>query len=96
MAKTNEEKAEEITWKLFDDGLSFYNYMAQRQKIQSAIMKMAQWKDEQFKAERQALIDKACEWLEYYLSFDVMSFDKGVSVDTIVSDFKQAMKGGEE
>lgn len=61
MAKTNEEKAEEITWKLFDDGLSFYNYMAQRQKIQSAIMEMAQWKDEQFKAERQALIDKACE-----------------------------------
>lgn len=47
-----------------------------------------QWKDEQFKAERQALIDKACEWLEYHLSFDV------VSVDTIVSDFKQAMKGG--
>lgn len=28
------------------------------------IMAMAQWKDEQFAAEKQALIDKACEWLK--------------------------------
>lgn len=40
-------------------------------------MKMAQWKDEQFAAEKQALIDNACEILESII------FDK---VDTIAYD----------
>lgn len=44
---TNEEKAKEIALNLFDDGLFYHKYESQRQEIQSAIMKMADWKDEQ-------------------------------------------------
>lgn len=49
---TNEEKAKEIAWNLFDDGLCFHKYEYQRQEIQSAILKMAKWKDEQYEQNR--------------------------------------------
>ena len=68
-----------------------------------AALAMAQWKDEQFKAEKQALIDKACEWLrnnsymldtwdedKYYVVFEFE--DK----DEMIKEFHKAMKGGEE
>jgi len=46
----------------------------------------ARWKDEQLEAEKQALIDKACEWLKenypYYFEID------------IEEEFVKAMKGG--
>lgn len=49
---------------------------------------VANAKDEDAKAEKQALIDKACEWLKdnypYYFETD------------IEQEFKQAMKGGEK
>lgn len=101
----NEEKAKEIALKYAIKYLVSRND-SHKQNIlfkessisecEKASLQMAKWKDEQLEAEKQALIDKACEWMEYHLSFDVMMFDKGVSVDTIVSDFKQAMKGGEQ
>lgn len=37
-------------------------------------------------------LDKAVEWLEYHLTFDVLVFDDEVSVGSMVSDFKKAMK----
>lgn len=71
---TNEEKARKIVWDLFDDGLFYHKYESQRQEIQSAIIKMAEWKDRQKEAEKEALINKACEWLEHnvwvYTGFD--------------------------
>ena len=46
---------------------------------------------EKFKAEKQALIDKACEWLR-----NVTYFDYGARMfayGTFINDFKQAMEG---
>lgn len=60
-----------------------------------AALAMAQWKDEQFKAEKQALIDKACEWLKENVSkhcHGYYTFHKGLMIE----EFKQAMKGGEQ
>lgn len=39
-------------------------------------------------------LDKAVEWLEYHLTFDVLVFDYEVSVGSMVEDFKKAMRGG--
>ena len=68
-----------------------------------ADMKMAKWKDEDAQAERQALIDKSCEWLrnnsymldtwdedKYYVVFEFPSKDE------MIEYFRKAMKGGEE
>ena len=60
-----------------------------------AAMKMAKWKDEEIKAEKQALIDKACEWLRENVSkhcYGNYTFLKGLMLE----EFEQAMKGGEE
>ena len=62
-------------------------------------MVVAQAKDEEFKAEKQALIDKACEWLrnniesDKYLSPDEESYRMGCGVDYLetnmfIEDFK--------
>ena len=65
----------------------------------NAAMEMARWKDEQLEAEKQALIDKACEWLskniesDKYLSPDEESYRMGCGVDYLetnmfIEDFK--------
>lgn len=68
-----------------------------------AAMKMAKWKDEDAQAERQALIDRACEWLRnnsYML--DNWDEDKCYVVfefedkDEMIKEFHKTMKGGEE
>lgn len=59
-----------------------------------AAMKMAKWKDEQLAKEKQALIDKACEWLKENVSkhcHGYYTFHKGLMLE----EFQQAMKGGE-
>ena len=56
-----------------------------------SVMAMAQWKDEQLEAEKQALIDKACEWLLKNVSkhlFETYCFNKGLMLE----EFEQAMK----
>ena len=58
--------------------------------IYQKIMQMADWKDHQFKGEKQALIEKACEWLKenarnYYSAY--------ATEDRLIEDFKKAMKG---
>ena len=61
-------------------------------------MAMAQWKDEQLEAEKQALIDKACEWLNnnmYKGSCEQMLSKKPYPfMSDLTEEFKQAIKGG--
>lgn len=62
-------------------------------EITDALLKMAEWKDEQFAKEKQALIDKACEWLKENASKHIhgnYAFLKGLMLE----EFQQAMKGG--
>lgn len=103
---TNEEKAKKIVWNLCDDGLFYHKYESQRQEIQSALVNMAEWKDGQKEAEKEALISKACEWLrnniesDKYLSPDEESYRMGCGVDYLetnmfIEDFKNYMKGGD-
>ena len=61
----------------------------------NAALAMSEWKDEQVKAEKEALINKACEWLRENASKHIhgqYSFLKGLMLE----EFQQAMKGGEE
>lgn len=97
MTKNNEEKAKKITDRIFESGFNtnrtFYDM------AKNAAMEMARWKDEQLEAEKQALIDKACEWLskniesDKYLSPDEESYRMGCGVDYLetnmfIEDFK--------
>lgn len=93
MTKNNEEKAKKITDRIFESGFNtnrtFYDM------AKNAAMEMARWKDEQLEAEKQALIDKAYEWLRENASKHIhgqYSFLKGLMLE----EFQQAMKGGEE
>ena len=93
MTKNNEEKAKKITDRIFESGFNtnrtFYDM------AKNAAMEMARWKDEQFKAEKEALINKACEWLRENASKHIhgqYSLLKGLMLE----EFQPAMKGGEE
>lgn len=88
---TNEEKAKELAD--YYAGETDYNERA----AYDAAYAMAQWKDEQLEAEKQALIDKACEWLrentyegtcEQILSKKPYPFMRD-----FINEFKNAMKG---
>ena len=54
----------------------------------NAALAMAQWKDEQLEAEKQALINKACEWMSSHLQMQYDGFS------SFIKDFRKAMKGG--
>ena len=92
MTKNNEEKAKKITDRIFESGFNtnrtFYDM------AKNAAMEMARWKDEQLEVEKQALIDKACEWWESELTYPTMT---QAEIDDFVlgriKEFKQAMKG---
>ena len=61
------------------------------------IMAMAQWKDKQFAAEKQALIDKACEWLKgnvsrYLASYGPESSDVCIEKASLINNFRKAME----
>ena len=58
-----------------------------------SVMAMAQWKDEQLEAEKQALIDKACEWLNnnmYEGTCEQMLSKKPSLIRDLREEFKQA------
>lgn len=64
-------------------------------------VEMAQWKDEQFTKQKQALIDKACELLEYIIfdKVDVLLYDdndiefvKTISGKEFADIFQKVMK----
>ena len=63
---TNEEKAEEIARSnqkfFYEDG--GYDIKSSDEECYDSAMEMAEWKDEQFAKEKQALIDNVCEWLK--------------------------------
>ena len=101
MTKNNEEKAKKITDRIFESGFNtnrtFYDM------AKNAAMEMARWKDEQLEAEKQALIDKACEWLRNN-SYMLDDWDEDkcwvtfefTSKDEMIKEFHKTMKGGEE
>ena len=80
--KTNEEKAKELA----DCYAGEYD----------AALAMAQWKDEQLEAEKQALIDKACEWWEDEFTFPEMTQDDMFCKERVIENFKQAMEEDEQ
>ena len=84
LAKSNRKKCEEIS-ELDWSG------EAPEDRIYQAAYIMAEWKDHQFKGEKQALIEKACEWLRNvtYFDYGAPMFDYG----TFIKDFQKAMKG---
>ena len=58
---TNEEKTKALV-----DELGIIYTDCERATIKELLMEMAEWKEEQFAKEKQALIDKACEWVTPY------------------------------
>lgn len=69
-------------------------------EITDALLKMAEWKDKQLEAEKQALIEKACEWLRnnmYEGTCEQMLSKKPYPfMSDFINELKQAMKGGEK
>lgn len=57
------------------------------------IMQIAEWKDEQFAKEKQALIDKACEWWESEIIYPTMTQAEKDWFEARIEAFKIAMKG---
>lgn len=53
-------------------------------------VKVAEQKDQEFEKEKQAWIDKACEWMLSHLQMQYDSFG------SFINAFRKAMKGGEE
>lgn len=59
--------------------------------------RLAEWKDEQFAAEKQALIDKACEWLKgnvsrYLASYGPESSDVCIEKASLIKNFRKTME----
>ena len=91
---TNEEKALALS------SMNRYDFSVKESNAAyTAAMAMAQWKDEQLEAEKQALIDKACEWLRnnmYEGTCEQMLSKKPYPfMCDFIEEFKKAMKGGE-
>lgn len=91
---TNEEKAIEIGVKYQTPchGVGDCEFEARQSALE-----MAQWKDEQFAAEKQALIDKACEWVKgnvhrYLASYGTESSDVCIEKASLIKDFRKAME----
>lgn len=87
---TNEKKAKEIAIDYADVELS------PKTTIYEACLEITQWKDEQFKAEKQALIDRGCEWLRDNMyagtSGQMLSKKPYPFMRDFVEDFKKAME----
>ena len=54
--------------------------------LYDAILEMSQWKDDQASQEKNQLIKKACEWIEYYNN------NGGCLFDGWKEDFKKEME----
>lgn len=94
MAKKNEEKAREIAinnrQNYFEGDIGWgANTLTSECECYDSAMTMAELKDEQLEVEKQALIDKACEWLEPVLK-DLAGYN---CAGDLINDFKKAMKG---
>lgn len=91
---TNEEKNAlnkaifDYQREMFEKGRFYQSEMAQY-LIQLSFERGVQWKDEQFCAEKQALIDKVCEVLKIRLLGDCMSKE---SLDYFIIKFRKTME----
>lgn len=89
---TNEEKAKQ-TYPYFEDMNDIEVVQTNAKRL--GFIAGCEWKDEQLEAEKQALIDKACEWLLANVSkhiYGQYAFLKGLMLE----EFQQAMKGGKQ
>ena len=86
---TNTEKAYEIARfnrEFYGEGGASHKYS--EEECYDSAMDMAQWKDEQFAKEKQALIDKACEWVTPFFKDLVGDYCSG----ELIKDFEKALK----
>jgi hypothetical protein len=74
------------------DLMSAVKFAGHNQTCYHLAMAVAQAKDEDAKAEKEALIDKACEWLQKHINDYLV---KGRDIDYMFDDFLEAMKGGQ-
>lgn len=97
---TNEEKAYEIAQNnqqfYYED--AGYDMKSSDNECYSSAMDMAQWKDEQFAKEKQALIDEACEWLRYNKEHSLIGCEDscliGFLTEEFIMEFRKAIEGG--
>ena len=90
---TNEEKSKEIAQ---NNRINYYEgdigwgdrIKSSEEECYVSAMEMAEWKDEQFAKEKQALIDKACEWVTPYFKNLVGYYCSG----ELIKDFEKALK----
>ena len=80
---TQEEKVESLV-----DELGIIYTDCDRATIKKLLMEIAEWKDEQFAKEKQALIDKACEWVTPYFK-DLVGYNCS---GELIKDFEKALK----
>ena len=78
------------------DMVSAIKFAEYNQTCYKLAMSVANAKDEETKAEKQALIDKACEWWENELTYPTMTQADMFYKESMIEEFKQAMKGGEQ
>lgn len=94
---TNEEKVEALVDEL-GIILGIIYTENSRAIIKKLLMQMAQWKDEQFAKEKQALIDKACEWLRYNKEHPLIGCEDscliGFLTEEFIMEFRNAIEGG--
>lgn len=86
---TNTEKAYEIARfnrEFYGEGGASHKYSDE--ECYNSAMEMARWKDEQFAKEKQALIDKACEWVTTYFK-DLVGYNCS---GELIKDFEKALK----
>ena len=90
---TNKEKVESLV-----DELGIIYTDCNRATIKKLLMKIAEWKDEQFAKEKQALIDKACEWLrnnkEHLLIGCEDPYLIGFLTKEFIMEFRKTIEGG--
>lgn len=96
MTMTNEEKAKR-TYPYFEDMNDIEIVQTNAKRL--GFIAGCEWKDVQLEAEKEALIDKACEWLRYNMyegtCEQMLSKKPYPFMSDFIEEFKQAMKGGE-
>ena len=96
---TNEEKAYEIARfnrEFYGEGGASHKYS--EEECYDSAMDMAKWKDEQFAKEKQALIDKGCEWLRNNKEHPLIGCEDscliGFLTEEFIMEFRKAIEGG--
>lgn len=94
---TNEEKVEALVDEL-GIILGIIYTESNRAMIKKLLMKIAEWKDEQFAKEKQALIDKACEWLRNNKEHPLIGCEDpcliGFLTEEFIMEFRKTIEGG--